>query len=324
MNRGEALADGWNRARSRPGLGDPAAAPGGHPPPCRKPAACQSARAVDKPAAPDYPCAMASHAPIGILDSGVGGWSVLDEIRALLPDESLIYIGDSAWCPYGARPADQIQQRVFQLTDRLIGWGVKLVVLACNSATIAAVEALRATYPIPFAGMEPAVKPAAAASRSGVVGVLATEASLAGEKFHRLIHDHAGGVRVITVPCPGLVELVERGELSGDRAAGVVNGYVAPLVDAGADVLVLGCTHYPFLRKLIEAAAGPAVTVIDTGAAVARRVRQLLERDDLLASGSDDARLRVLTTGPEEQLRQLWPRLWAQSADDAELGRLEE
>lgn len=266
---------------------------------------------------------MASDAPIGILDSGVGGLSVLREIRALLPHEPLIYIGDSAWCPYGARPAADIQRRVFQLTDRLMGWGVKLVVLACNSATIAAVEALRATCPIPFAGMEPAVKPAAAASRSGVVGVLATQASLAGEKFHRLVNDHAGGVRVITRPCPGLVELVERGELTGDRAAAVVAGDVAPLVAAGADVLVLGCTHYPFLRPLIEAAAGPGVTVIDTGAAVARRVRQLLERDHLLATGTGAAPgLRILTTGPLEQLRQLWPRLGPSDDQHAELATL--
>jgi len=270
--------------------------------------------------APVYPCAMASDTPIGIIDSGVGGLSVLREIRSLLPDEPLIYIGDSAWCPYGARPAGDIQRRVFHLTDHLMGRGVKLVVLACNSATIAAVEALRATYPIPFAGMEPAVKPAAAASRSGVVGVLATEASLAGEKFHRLVNDHATGVRVITRPCPGLVELVERGELSGDHAAKVVGGYVTPLVEADADVLVLGCTHYPFLRPLIEAAAGSAVTVIDTGAAVARRVRQLLERDNLLApAAGKPPGLKILTTGPLEQLRRLWPRLGPRGEVAAEL-----
>ena len=269
---------------------------------------------------------MASQAPIGIIDSGLGGLTVLREIRALLPGESLIYIGDSAWCPYGARPAAEIQARVFQLTDHLLERGVKLVVLACNSATIAAVEALRASYPVPFAGMEPAVKPAAVASRSGVVGVMATEASLAGEKFHRLINDHAGGIRIITLPCPGLVELVERGELSGDQAARVVNGYVRPLLGAGADVLVLGCTHYPFLRPLIESAAGPDVSVIDTGAAVARRVRQLLEPDTLAAMPESEyeiARVKppeLWTTGDPSHWQRIMPAL-APELSGFEVGR---
>lgn len=262
---------------------------------------------------------MSSHAPIGIIDSGLGGLSVLREIRALLPDEPLIYIGDSAWCPYGARPSAEIQARVFRLTDHLLDRGVKLVVLACNSATIAAVEALRASYPIPFAGMEPAVKPAAAASRSGVVGVMATEASLAGEKFHKLVNDHAGGVRVITLPCPGLVELVERGELTGENAARVVDGYVRPLLAGGADVLVLGCTHYPFLRPLIESAAGPEVGVIDTGAAVARRVRQILERDGLACGGGETsaATPEMWTTGDPALWTRVLPSLVPELADCA-------
>ena len=213
---------------------------------------------------------------IGILDSGLGGLSVLNEIHRILPNESLIYFGDSAWCPYGARDADEIQRRVFAVTDFLIDQGCKLIVVACNSATIAAVEALRATYPIPFVGMEPGVKPAAAHTKTGTIGVLATEASLAGEKFHRLVSNLGDGVKVITRPCPHFVQLVEAGELSGPRAHGIVEEEILPLIEAGADVLVLGCTHYPFLRPLIEEVAGSGVEIIDTGFAVAQQVAKLI------------------------------------------------
>ena len=154
---------------------------------------------------------MKTHQPIGILDSGIGGLSVLNEIRKTLPNESIIYFGDSAWCPYGARDADEIQRRVFAVTDFLLSKNCKLIVIACNSATIAAVEALRASYPVPFVGMEPGIKPAAAITQTGTVGVLATEASLAGKKFHRLVDDHGSGVTIITRPCPDFVELVESG-----------------------------------------------------------------------------------------------------------------
>ena len=191
------------------------------------------------------------HSPIGILDSGLGGLSVLNEVRRVLPNESIVYFGDNAWCPYGARDADEIQRRVFRVTDFLIENRCKLIIVACNSATIAAVEALRATYPLPFVGMEPGVKPAASLTKTGTVGVLATEASLAGEKFHRLVHTHAGGIKVITRPCPNFVNLVEAGELTGDRARGIVEEETLPLLEAGADVLVLGCTHYPVLKSAI-------------------------------------------------------------------------
>lgn len=214
--------------------------------------------------------------PIGILDSGLGGLSVLNEVRNALPHESIIYFGDSAWCPYGARHADEIQHRVFKVTDFLIEQGCKLIIVACNSATIAAVEALRATYPIPFVGMEPGVKPAAALTKTGTVGVLATGASLAGEKFHRLVSNHANGITVITRPCPNFVTLVERGELNGPHAQDIVEEETQPLIKAGVDVLVLGCTHYPFLRPVIEKVAGPDIQIIDTGKAVAQHVARLL------------------------------------------------
>ncbi|NWK54588.1 glutamate racemase [Verrucomicrobiaceae bacterium N1E253] len=247
------------------------------------------------------------NAPIGILDSGLGGLSVLNEIRTLMPGEDVIYFGDSAWCPYGPRHPEEIQRRVIAITDVLIEQNCKLVVIACNSATISAVEALRATYPIPFVGMEPAVKPAATLTRSGTVGVLATEASLAGEKFHRLVHDHADGVRVITRPCPNFVQLVEQGELSGPRAKAIVEEETIPLLESGADVLVLGCTHYPFLKPLIEEVAGPNIHILDTGSAVAHRVLQLLHNRSRPDEGN--TRYELLTTGSESTLRSLVPTL---------------
>ncbi len=257
--------------------------------------------------------------PIGILDSGLGGLSVLREIQALLPGESLHYVGDSAWCPYGPKPVAQIRERVFAITDHLLSLGAKLIVVACNSATIAAVESLRAAYPIPFTGMEPAVKPAAALTRSGVVGVLATEASLAGEKYLRLVNSHAASLRLITRPCPEFVELVEAGILDGPEAEAAVACHLAPLLHEGADVVVLGCTHYPFLRPVMERFVGPDVAVIDTGAAVARQVRRRLEQDGLLAPEGNRPALRITTTGPLKVLEGAFPILCPGLA--AELGR---
>lgn len=247
------------------------------------------------------------NSPIGILDSGLGGLSVLNEIRDLMPGEDLIYFGDSAWCPYGPRHPEEIQRRVFAITDYLLEQHCKLIVIACNSATIAAVEALRATYPVPFVGMEPAVKPAATMTRTGTVGVLATEASLAGEKFHRLLNTHARGVNIITRPCPNFVELVERGELDTPRALAIVEEETLPLIEAGADVLVLGCTHYPFLRPLIEDVAGPNIKVLDTGSAVASHVAQLLHNTCKPDTGNTS--YKIITTGKLSTLKTTFPKL---------------
>lgn len=251
---------------------------------------------------------MSAAAPIGVFDSGVGGISVLREIRTLLPQEDLVYFADSGHCPYGAKSREAIVERAVAITELLLARDAKLIVVACNTATIAAVEHLRANYPVPFVGMEPAVKPAVAATRTGVVGVLATGAALAGEKFHRLLAEHAGGVRMITQPCPGLVEQVEAGELDGPRTRALIEAYTAPLLAQGADVLVLGCTHYPFLAPLIREVVGPGIRLLDTGAAVARQVRRVLERDQLLAVG-DGGRVEWLTSGNPEHFRALGERL---------------
>ena len=252
---------------------------------------------------------MSSLQPIGVIDSGFGGLSVLRELRRELPYERFVYIGDSAYCPYGPKPAEAIRDRVFALTDRLLAERAKLIVLACNSATIAAVEAARAHYPVPFTGMEPAVKPAAALTRSGVIAVLATEASAAGAKFHKLLDTHARGVRVITRPCPEFVELVEAADLDSPHAESLVRAVLRPMLAQGADALVLGCTHFPFLRPVIERVAGPDVRVVDSGAAVARRVHSLLEQDALLAPAASPGGVTLFTTGDAARWNQHLPAL---------------
>ena len=209
---------------------------------------------------------------IGILDSGVGGLSVLREVHSLLPHQSVIYLGDQACCPYGNKNPTEIISRTFALSDFLIAQGVELIVLACNSATIVAIEALRNYYSIPFIGMEPGIKPAAQITKSGTIGVLATEASLSGHKFHRLVATHARDIRVITQSCPKFVELVERGLLSGPQVEHAIDEYTSPMLAAGADTLILGCSHYPFLIPALEKSLSSEITIIDTGAAIARQI----------------------------------------------------
>lgn len=231
---------------------------------------------------------------IGVLDSGVGGFSVLREIRALLPDQDITYIGDNAWCPYGNKSYPEIRERTFALADFLIDKGAEVIVIACNSATIVAIEALRSHFLVPFIGMEPGVKPAATLTKTGTIGVLATEASLAGEKFHHLVERHAGDIRVITQPCPKFVELVEQGILTGSGVEAAIEEYTTEMLDADADVLILGCTHYPFLRPALEARLPDNIRFIDTGDAIARRVSQHT------LTPSNKPSIQILTTGTPE------------------------
>lgn len=238
----------------------------------------------------------------------MGGLSVLRELQHALPDESFLYYADSGYCPYGGKSAAEIQTRAVAITDALLERGAKLIVVACNTATIAAIEYLRAHYAVSFVGMEPAIKPAVQQTRSGVVGVLATGAALAGDKFLHLVQRHARDVRVLTQPCPGLVECVEQGDVSSPKLHALVGRYVQPLIDQGADTLVLGCTHYPFLRPVIQQAAGSEVMLLDTGAAVARQARRLLEREGLLAAPRAGA------------VHEAWGFRWLSSADPAVVG----
>jgi len=225
-------------------------------------------------------------APIGVMDSGVGGLSVLAEIQRLLPNESLLYVADSGHVPYGEKTPDYIRQRLRRIAEFFQAQGAKAMVLACNTATVAAVADLRELYPDwPLVGMEPAVKPAAAATRSGVVGVLATTGTLQSAKFAALLDRFANDVRVVTQPCPGLVERIESGDLDSEPLRQLLQGYVQPLLAAGCDTLILGCTHYPFLRPLLATMVPADVAIIDTGAAVARQLQRLLVERNLLAEG---------------------------------------
>ena len=216
---------------------------------------------------------------IGVFDSGVGGLSVLHHIRQTLPDERLIYVADSGHVPYGDKSPEYIEQRSLALTRFLIAQGADAIVIACNTATAAAAATLRSQFAIPIVGMEPAVKPAAAATKSGVVGVLATTGTLESARFAALLERYGEEVEIVTQGCPGLVEQVERGDLAGPDARALVERYTAPLLARGADTLILGCTHYPFLAPLIRDVVGPDVILIDTGAAVARQLQRRIQNE---------------------------------------------
>ena len=218
-------------------------------------------------------------ATIGIFDSGSGGLSVYREIVKLLPYERYVYFADNAHCPYGDKTAEFIQGRARTITDTLLERGADIIVVACNTATAAAIATLRAEYPdVPFVGMEPAVKPAALGTKTGVIGVLATAGTLKGSKYLNTKGLFEEDVRIVEHVGEGFVELVEKGILDGPEAYATVKASLQPLLDAGADRIVLGCTHYPFLRPVIEAVAGPGVQVIDPAPAVARQTVRMLDK----------------------------------------------
>ena len=214
---------------------------------------------------------------VGVLDSGVGGLSVLRAIRAQAPTLDLLYYADQAHLPYGPRSSQDICALSDAATGQLLAAGCEAIVVACNTASAAALEALRGQHPqIPFVGMEPAIKPAAAITRNGVIGVLATPGTLRGELFRRSRQSHAANHRVIEQPCEGWVEQVESGVLNDEAARALVTRDLQPLLAAEADVLVLGCTHFPFLESMIAACAGPAVHLIDPAPAVAAQLLRVI------------------------------------------------
>jgi glutamate racemase len=230
-----------------------------------------------------------------VFDSGVGGLSVLSEIRRLLPKPDVIYLADRANAPYGQRSLEAVRGFAEACTAHLLELGAGLVVVACNTASAAALHHLRAIHPeVPFVGMEPAVKPAAALTRSKVVGVLATAATFQGELFASVVGRFADGVTIINQACPGWADLVETGVTSGPVAEAVVAQHLDPVLEAGADTLVLGCTHYPFLHHLISARAGAQVAIVDPARAVARQV-VALAGESIAPDGGGN--LRLLTTG---------------------------
>ncbi len=253
--------------------------------------------------------------PIGVFDSGVGGISVLKHIHALLPHEDLLYVADSKYAPYGSKTLTEITARCFEIADFLIAKNAKALVVACNTATAAAIDAMRAKYDLPIIGMEPAVKPAAAATKSGIIGVLATVGTLKSAQFAALLENYGRNVEVVTQACVGLVECIERGELTNQSTLELVQQYCKPLLDEGADTIVLGCTHYPFVRPLIEQTVGSEVTLIDTGAAVAKHLQKRLLALNLLADAKEVNQLSEITfwtnsevVKPQLIIDQLWGR----------------
>jgi glutamate racemase len=246
---------------------------------------------------------------IGVFDSGVGGLSVLRHIRAQLPNLPLLYVADSGHVPYGSKTQDYIRERSVVLTEFLMRHGAAAVVIACNTATAAAAAPLRARFTLPIVAMEPAVKPAVSATRSGVVGVLATVGTLESARFAALLEQYAGEVEIITQACPGLVEQVEAGELASAATRELVARYSRPLVDRGADTIVLGCTHYPFLKPLIAEIVGPGVHLIDTGEAVARQVVRKLP-EALIGRIDTQPTERFWTTGDGRTGARIMSLLW--------------
>lgn len=226
-----------------------------------------------------------SEAPIGVFDSGIGGLSVLRHVHTLLPDESLLYFADSGFAPYGEKPEQVIVERTVAITAFLLTQNIKALVVACNTATAAAIAGLRTRYPdLPVVGVEPGLKPAAALTRTGTIGVLATANTLSSEKFLKLEAQvaHDAGVRFLLQACNGLAHQIEKGELRSRETVQLVERYVAPLLAQQADTLVLGCTHYPFVEQLIREIAGPNVAIVDTGEPVARQLRRVLTQRGLL------------------------------------------
>lgn len=240
--------------------------------------------------------------PLGVLDSGVGGLSVLLHLRRQLPAEEILYFADQAHIPYGQRSQSEVQQFTAQIAHFLIRQGAKLIVVACNTASAAALDHLRETYPaIPVIGMEPAVKPAAAATQTRRVGVLATPGTLNSHRYTSLMARYGNGITVLEDPCPGLVQLIESGDLSNPDIRAILEQAVDPMIAAGVDTLVLGCTHYPFILPALREIVGPGVSIIDPAPAVARHTRNVLEQRQLASHNLHAGFTRCFTTGDSDR-----------------------
>ncbi len=240
----------------------------------------------------------AADGPLGVLDSGLGGLSVLREIRRQLPAENLLYFADQANLPFGPRPLEQVREITIGITRFLLTLGAKAIVLACNTASAAALYALRDTFPeVPFVGMEPAVKPAAEQTLTGVVGVMATPSTFQGKLYSSLVERFGQSVQVLTAVCPGLVKQVEDGKFESRETVAILENCLAPLLAAGIDTLVLGCTHYPFLTSAIRQVVGREIQIIDPGPAVAQQTARILRKHDLLNHTGRPGRWTCLTSG---------------------------
>jgi glutamate racemase len=252
---------------------------------------------------------------IGVFDSGVGGLSVLREIRKLLPDENLIYFADQAHVPYGSKPVDQVRAFSEGITRFLLSKGAKIIVVACNTASAAALHALRKKSPeVPFVGMEPAVKPAAEQTKTGVVGVLATPATFQGVLYASVVERFASGVSVLQHTCPGLVAQIEQGELDSPKTREILEVALVPMLQNGIDTVVLGCTHYPFVIPLIEQICGDQVRVIDPAPAVARQTQRVMESTRLLSSARKESTVDYFTSGSELEFKSILKKLTGETS----------
>jgi glutamate racemase len=264
----------------------------------------------------DLPPQLTSDGPVGIFDSGLGGLSVLRHVQQQLPQEDLLYVADTDFAPYGGKPEEVVAARSVAIAEFLLQRHAKALVVACNTATAAAIKALRERFPtVPVVGVEPGLKPAAAQTHSRIVGVMATALTLASTKFEQLREQisSTGNVQFIRQPCVGLVDAIERGELDTPNTIALIDRYVRPLIEQGADTIVLGCTHYPFVRTQIERIAQETtdrpITIIDTGDAVARRLHQLLEQHHLLRTGDHHGGLEAFTTANAQTLTAAFDKL---------------
>ncbi|MFM7313737.1 MAG: glutamate racemase [Cyanobium sp.] len=249
-------------------------------------------------------------APIGIFDSGVGGLSVWRQVAHLLPTESLLYLADQAHVPYGNRSAAEIQAFCLAVADQLVHRGCKALVVACNTASAVALHPLRRRYPhLPILGLEPAVKPAVAHTRSGVVGVMATPATFQGELYRATVGRHASDVQVVEQVCIGLADLVEAGVLEGPVCDALLQRFLSPMLAAGADTIVLGCTHYPFVIEAIRRLVGPGLAVLDPAPAVARHLGHVLQTRGLARRDADGARHAFFTTADPQAFDRAVARL---------------
>jgi glutamate racemase len=262
-----------------------------------------------------------STAPIGVFDSGVGGLSVLRELHSLLPGEDFIFFADQGNAPYGPRGKAQVREFSYAITEYLIAQGVKMIVIACNTASAAALKELRSSFPeMPFVGMEPAVKPAAETTETGVVAVLATPTTFEGDLYASVLERFAGDVQILQSPCSGLVTEIEAGRLNDGVAEAILREELTPMLTRGIDRVVLGCTHYPFAIPIIERIVGAQARVIDPAPAVARRVREMLTERDALNDSGRIGETRYLTTGEKALYERLIDDLIGKQAEAEQVG----
>jgi glutamate racemase len=266
-----------------------------------------------------------SNSPIGIFDSGVGGITVLRAIRDQMPEESVVYFGDQGHIPYGPRPMQQIRVFSETITRFLLEQGSKIIVVACNTASAAALKHLRETFPgVQFVGMEPAVKPAAEHTHTGRVGVLATPATFQGVLYASVVERFATGVQLFQNTCPGLVQEIEQGNLNGEATHRILEDALLPMLEKNIDTIVLGCTHYPFVIPLIEQIVGEGVRVIDPAPAVARQIERLLQAQGIRNSAGTIGKIKFYTSGDPNALKSLLPILLGESGKIQQVAWLED